>query len=106
MNLHLLASPYLYLGIGVVVAILVVAFGLVRAAVRESLLQRPYTASGLKVLPAAVAAALLFKDSGVVSTTFLLGTTCAILLWYVLQDAAEEKRGRESARSRCAPTPT
>ncbi|HLH80996.1 MAG TPA: hypothetical protein VKV29_12030 [Chthonomonas sp.] len=106
MNLHLLASPYLYLGIGVVVAILVVAFGLVRAAVRESLLQRPYTASGLKVLPAAVAAALLFKDSGVVSTTFLLGTTCAILLWYVLQEAAEEKRGRESARSRCAPTPT
>jgi len=105
MNVHLLVSPYLYLGIGVIVAILVVAFGLVRVEVRESLLQRPYTARGLNVLPAAVIAALLFKDSGVVSATFLLGTTCAILLWYALQDAAEEKRGRESALPLCAPTP-
>ncbi|CEK16139.1 phosphoglycerate mutase [Chthonomonas calidirosea] len=104
MNAHLLTSPYLYLGIGVVATILAASFWLLCPEERARLFRRVHTVKALEALPATVVVTLFFKDSGVVSVIFLTGTTCAILLWYALQEESGEKGGREGVASFCSPS--
>jgi hypothetical protein len=84
MNLRLLFSPWLLLGAAVVVATMIAARALISVEWRALLTQRTWTARGLPALLAAVVSSLLFKDSGVVTVTFLVGAACVILLWYTL----------------------
>ena len=86
MNLRLLVSPWLLLPAGAVVVTLLAARALVGDSWRFALQRRPWTARGLTATLAATLASLLFKDSGVVTATFLIGSECVILLSLLLTD--------------------
>ncbi len=90
MNLRILGTPWLLLPAAAVLLTVLGARFLVGAAVRESLRRRPWTARGLAAALAAALAALLFKDSGVVTATFLAGSVCVIVLYYALTDLTLE----------------
>lgn len=107
MNVQLLASPYLYLGIGVVAATLLSALLFLPPSTRRGFLQRPYILKALQVLPWGLASALLSKDSGVVCATFMGGTSCVLLLWVALnEEAIEEKTAGEGGMNPKEPSPT
>ena len=84
MNLRLLTSPYFLLGI----SLLIVVAGLMRVllgkAVQNMLLLHPRLRQSLPSLTTTFVAALLFKDSGVVTAGFLAGVTCLHFLWYTM----------------------
>jgi hypothetical protein len=79
LNLSLLFTYWFLLAILVVAGILLLARILIGDALRNALSRRPWTARSLPVTFAVGVAALIFKDTGVVTVTFLLGATCLIL---------------------------
>lgn len=80
MSLRILASPWTLLGLVTVAAVLVLTRTLAGPSLEAVLLRRPWMRGGLRAVGAAALAALLFKDSGFVTATFLIGTVCAALL--------------------------
>jgi hypothetical protein len=84
MNLRLLMSPWLLAAAAMPVITILGARALVGEALREVLVRRPWTARGLSTVFAAGLASLVFKDSGVVTVTYLIGATCLLLLYPVV----------------------
>lgn len=80
MNLRLLTSPWLLLAAGGLVVVILLTNALIGPLLRERLAQRPWTSRGLPAIAAAAIASLLFKDSGVVTVTFLAGSAALLLL--------------------------
>jgi hypothetical protein len=98
MNLHLLASPPFWLLAGTVVTLFLVARRFVGPAMRDLLQRRPWTDRGRAALLAAGCAALIFKDSGVVTVVALIASASAFVLYYVVAGPTRvrivaEKRG-------------
>lgn len=83
MNLRLLASPWMVLGLSVLAAMLWLIRALVGETAHSVLAQRVWTTKGLAALLAAGVAALIFKDSGIVTATGMVGTASVIMLYYV-----------------------
>ena len=92
MNLHLLTTPFFLLGISLVA----VLSGLMRVwlgrAIQEMLQTHPRLKQSLPALTTTLLAALLFKDSGVVTACQLSGVTCLYFLWYTLDTDRETGR--------------
>jgi hypothetical protein len=84
MNLSLLATVPFALGLTAVGGTLLLAWKLLGAEIRAVLERRAWVARGLPAFFSALAASLLFKDSGVVSALFLAGSACLILFYDVL----------------------
>jgi hypothetical protein len=86
MNLRLLASLWLLLAASAVVVTMLAARALIGDALQDVLKRRTWMARGLAATLAAGVASLLFKDSGVVTVTFLAGSQCVLLLYYALTE--------------------
>jgi hypothetical protein len=95
MNLRLLVSPWILMAAAVIVGTMLAARALIGETLKRVLQQRPWTARGWAAIAAAAGAALVFKDSGVVTVAFLLGGACLILLYYCLVPCSQEPRGEE-----------
>ena len=84
MNLRLLATVWTLLGVAIVSATLFAARLLLGPVLVQTFASRHWQRSGTSAIIAAGIAALLFKDSGVVTVGFLVGTACLIVLFYPL----------------------
>ena len=85
MNLHLLTTPFFLLGISLLLVLAVLMRVLLGKAIRDMLTVRPELQRSLPTIAVTLLAALLFKDSGVVTAGFLAGITCLYFLWYALE---------------------
>ncbi len=86
MNLRLLASPPFWLLAAMALLPLGAGNALVGGPLRRALARRPWSAQGLKATFATLAAALLFKDSGVITAAGLFAVSCACPLYAALTD--------------------
>ncbi len=98
MNLHLLTTPFFLLGISLVA----ILGGLMRVwlgkAVQDMLQTHPRLKQSLPALTTTLLAALLFKDSGVVTAGLLTGVTCLYFLWHTLDTEKEKRRKGEKEK--------
>lgn len=86
-NIHLLTSPGFLAGMAAIVVTLWIANALTGKALRQVMVRRVWLARSLYPLAAAATAALLFKDSGVVTVDFMAGSVTVVVLYYVISDA-------------------
>ncbi len=86
MNLRLLVSLWVLLGLGGVAVAALAVRRLGGESLRAVLAQRPWTARGLMAALAAALASLVFKDSGVVTVIFLVSAVFLFLLYALLTD--------------------
>ncbi len=86
MNYRLLFSPMLLLAMFGVILTLLAARALLGDSIRSMFISRPWTAKGLQISLFTAIAALLFKDSGIVTITFFGGGICVILLYCTVSE--------------------
>jgi hypothetical protein len=89
MNLRLLASPPFWLLAAMALLPLGAGNTLVGGPLRRALARRPWSAHGIKATLAAIIAALLFKDSGVITAAGLFAVSCACPLYAALTDTED-----------------
>lgn len=89
MNLRLLAAPPFWLFAAMALLPLAAGNALVGGPLRRALARRPWSAQGMKATLAALVAALLFKDSGVITAAGLFAVSCACPLYAALTDAED-----------------
>ena len=89
MNLRLLASPPFW----VLAALALLPLGAGRALIgeplRQALARRPWLTQGMKATLATLIAALIFKDSGVITAAGLFAVSCACPLYAALTDTQD-----------------
>lgn len=86
LNLSLLFTVWFLAAFVVVFGIILMARALIGEALRTALAKRYWTARSLPVMFAVGVAALIFKDTGVVTVTFLVGATCLILFTFAFTE--------------------
>ncbi len=86
LNLHLLFSPGLLAGAGIVAVAAWTAWRTIGASVREVYLRHKWLRAGLPALLSMTLTSLIFKDSGVVTVAFLLGCAFLITLYFVFTE--------------------
>jgi len=87
MNLRLLAAPPFWLFAGMALLPLGAGNALVGGPLRRALARRPWLLHGMKATLATLIAALLFKDSGVITAAGLFAVSCACPLYAALTDS-------------------
>jgi hypothetical protein len=97
MNLRLLLTPWILLAAAVIAGTMLAAQALIGDALKSVLQRRPWMARGWAAIAAAAGAALVFKDSGVVTVAFLIGGACLILLYYSLVPCAQKPMDNASS---------
>ena len=89
MNLRLLISPPFWALAALALLPLGLGNALIGTPLREALARRPWSTHGMKATLATIVAALLFKDSGVVTAAGLFAVSCACPLYSALVDAED-----------------
>ncbi len=89
MNLRLLLSPPFWLLAAASLVPLAAANALIGLPLRKAMARRPWSVQGLKATLAALVAALLFKDSGVITAAGLFAVSCACPLYAALVEAED-----------------
>jgi len=87
LNLHYLMAPGFLAGLAAISVSLWIASSLTGKALQRVLERRVWLTNGLYAIGAAAAAALLFKDSGVVTVDFMAGSALVAVLYYVITDS-------------------
>ena len=87
LNFHYLAAPGFLAGLAAICVSLWIATMLTGKALERVLEQHVWLARSFYPLAAAAVAALLFKDSGVVTVDFMAGSAVVVVLYYVITDA-------------------
>lgn len=87
LNVRLLSSPGVLVGLAATAASLWIAQAFLGSALRTTLRRRPWLTHGLTALGAATLASLLFKDSGVVTVDFIAASVMLFLLYSTVTDA-------------------
>jgi hypothetical protein len=103
MNLRLLISPPFWVLAALALLPLGLGHALIGAPLRQALARRPWSTRGLKVTLATIIAALLFKDSGVVTAAGLFAVSCACPLYAALVDT-EDSAPKEAKLTTSAET--
>jgi hypothetical protein len=86
LNLHFLTAPGFLAGLAAIILCVGIATALTGKALEQLLRKRDWLARSLYPMGAAAAAALLFKDSGVVTMDFMAGSVVVVLLYYVIAE--------------------
>ena len=89
MNLRLLVSPPFWVLAALALLPLGLGNALIGTPLRQALARRPWATHGMKATLATIIAALLFKDSGVVTAAGLFAVSCACPLYAALVDAED-----------------
>ena len=89
MNLRLLAAPPFWLLAAMALLPLGAGNALVGGPLRRALARRPWSTQGMKATLATLIAALLFKDSGVITAAGLFAVSCACPLYAALTDTED-----------------
>ena len=89
LNLHYLGTPAVLGGLAAIAAVLWIANLVVGKALRQLFSKRTWLVRSLYPLAAGGAAAVLFKDSGVVTFAFMAGSAATVFLYYVITDGSE-----------------
>ncbi len=97
MNLRLLISPPFWLLAMSALLPLAAANALIGGPLRQVMAARSWSVQGLKPTLAALVAALIFKDSGVITAAGLFAVSCACPLYAVLVAADEPSAKQDSA---------
>ncbi len=84
LNLHYLAAPGFLAGMAAIVLSIWIAGALTGKALQQVLERLVWIKRSLLPLSSAAVAALLFKDSGVVTVDFMAGSAVVIVLYYVI----------------------
>lgn len=88
LNLHLLFSPGLLAGAGIVAIAAWTAWLTIGSSVREVYEEHKWLRAGLPALLSMTLTSLVFKDSGVVTVAFLLGCAFLITLYFVFTETS------------------
>lgn len=99
MNLRLLVSPGFLAGLAGLAGVVVGMQATFGAALRSVLERHVWLARSRSAALAAIIAALIFKDSGVVTAIFLCGAVCVFLLYYALTEESYPLRLESPAPS-------
>ena len=86
MNFRLLFSFWFLLGAGIVAATIFLSRRFLQTEVEKAVARYTWLAQSRKALLAAGIVSLLFKDSGVVTTLFLIGSAWLLIFWYVVAE--------------------
>jgi hypothetical protein len=86
MNLRLLAAPPFWLLAAMALLPIAAGNAVVGEPLRRALARRPWSTQGMKATLATLIAALLFKDSGVITAAGLFAVSCAYPLYAALTD--------------------
>ena len=89
MNLRLLISPPFWVLAALALLPLAAGNALVGAPLRRAMARRPWSVQGMKATLATLIAALLFKDSGVITAAGLFAVSCACPLYAALVDTED-----------------
>ncbi len=88
MNIHLFLSPWLWLAVAIVAAAAAAARFIIHAA-NDFFASKPFASLGIKALQPALAASLIFKDSGVVTVVFAVAAAAVLMISYRVYDSAQ-----------------